>query len=37
MTEMTQHTRGYAYDGTHVLRWLGKQAQNGFRGVTGSF
>jgi len=32
-----QHTLGYAYDASHVLRWLGKQARNGFRGVTGSF
>jgi MoaA/NifB/PqqE/SkfB family radical SAM enzyme len=32
-----QHTLGYAYDATHALRWLGRQALNGFRGVTGSF
>ena len=32
-----QHTLGYAYDTQHMLRWLGKQARNGFRGVTGSF
>ena len=32
-----QHTLGYAYDTSHMLRWLGKQARNGFRGVTGSF
>jgi MoaA/NifB/PqqE/SkfB family radical SAM enzyme len=32
-----QHTLGYAYDTAHLLRWLGRQAVNGFRGVTGSF
>jgi MoaA/NifB/PqqE/SkfB family radical SAM enzyme len=32
-----QHTLGYAYDTMHLLRWLGRQAANGFRGVTGSF
>jgi MoaA/NifB/PqqE/SkfB family radical SAM enzyme len=32
-----QHTLGYAYDASHALRWLVKQARNGFRGVTGSF
>jgi MoaA/NifB/PqqE/SkfB family radical SAM enzyme len=32
-----QHTLGYAYNATHALRWLGRQARNGFRGVTGSF
>jgi MoaA/NifB/PqqE/SkfB family radical SAM enzyme len=32
-----QHTLGYAYDTQHLLRWLGRQAANGFRGVTGSF
>ena len=32
-----QHTLGYAYDTGHVLRWLTRQARNGFRGVTGSF
>ncbi len=32
-----QHTLGYCYDLTHVLRWLLKQALHGFRGVTGSF
>lgn len=32
-----QHTLGYAYDTAHLLRWLGRQAANGFRGVTGSF
>ncbi|HEX2339983.1 MAG TPA: radical SAM protein [Vicinamibacterales bacterium] len=32
-----QHTLGYAYDAGHLARWLGRQARNGFRGVTGSF
>ena len=32
-----QHTLGYAYDTRRVLRWLGRQAANGFRGVTGGF
>jgi MoaA/NifB/PqqE/SkfB family radical SAM enzyme len=32
-----QHTLGYAYDAGHALRWLGRQAANGFRGVTGGF
>ena len=32
-----QHTLGYAYDLTRVVRWLGRQAANGFRGVTGGF
>ena len=27
----------YCYSGTRVLRWLGKQALNGFQGATGSF
>ncbi len=32
-----QHTLGYAYNAAHALRWLARQARNGFRGVTGSF
>lgn len=28
---------GHCYDNTRVLKWLGKQAVNRFRGVTGSF
>jgi MoaA/NifB/PqqE/SkfB family radical SAM enzyme len=32
-----QHTVGYAYDTWRVLKWLGKQALRGFRGVSGGF
>jgi MoaA/NifB/PqqE/SkfB family radical SAM enzyme len=32
-----QHTLGYAYNASHALKWLVRQARNGFRGVTGSF
>jgi len=32
-----QHTLGYAYNASHALRWLARQARHGFRGVTGSF
>ena len=31
------HTLAYCYDAGRVIRWLSKQAANGFRGVTGSF
>jgi MoaA/NifB/PqqE/SkfB family radical SAM enzyme len=32
-----QHTLGYAFSAWNTLRWLGRQARNGFRGVTGSY
>jgi MoaA/NifB/PqqE/SkfB family radical SAM enzyme len=32
-----QHTLGYCYNARNTLRWLAKQAKNGFRGVTGSY
>jgi MoaA/NifB/PqqE/SkfB family radical SAM enzyme len=32
-----QHTLGYCFSAWHTLRWLGRQAANGFRGVTGSY
>jgi len=32
-----QHTLGYAYSVRNTLRWLARQARNGFRGVTGSY
>ena len=32
-----QHTLGYAYSPWNTLRWLGRQARNGFRGVTGGY
>ncbi len=32
-----QHTLGYCYNNMRVLKWLVRQALNGFRGVTGSF
>ena len=27
----------YCYSGTRVMKWLAKQALNGFQGATGSF
>jgi hypothetical protein len=27
----------YCYSGTRVMKWLAKQALNGFQGTTGSF
>ena len=32
-----QHTLGYCFSAQHTLRWLGRQALHGFRGVTGSY
>ena len=31
------HTVAHCYDAKRIIRWLAKQAANGFRGVTGSF
>jgi MoaA/NifB/PqqE/SkfB family radical SAM enzyme len=32
-----QHTLGYCYSARNTMRWLWKQALNGFQGVTGSY
>jgi len=31
------HTLAHCYDAGRIIRWLAKQAANGFRGTTGSF